>query len=241
MRNIDLAGITKGKLTGKEMGEYFVKNFLNITVNGEENNPLSIKDIDKLIQNIHGEYNIKTYKKYYELLNFLVRQNINTDLYRTSAELLLWKISFHMLHIHMTDRPMETNELVSLLFWIQETDAILKQFIFLQTIFEMARELTGIKEIDYCIYDIPTKLIGAVNNVIESSGEDLPLIEYGIPPETVTKALEEIEDILDLCDIEKMRKLLEVPESITYSSHTPRKTVVFDTEKEGVIYSRNKL
>ncbi len=222
MKKLNFDKILKDKITGGEMGKFLIKNFISELTEGEENNPISHGEFKKILSNLHGQYNIDTYNKHYHLLHFFTFQGVNVNDYRAQMEILLWKISFLLTYVS-SNRPLEVEDLKGLTMMIYKTSEFIKQFLFLQAIVNMAVEFTKMEELYYFLRSFPKQLIETVNKLIELSGEDLPVIEIYIPSaENIKKALEEVKDLSDLYDTDKMRQLLGVTEITEYPAHSPK-------------------
>lgn len=216
MKNIDLMSMTKGKLSGEEMGKLIMKHYFTDLLEGEKNNPVSLQELKRIVNTLQGSRNIEIYKQYEKLLQFLVQESIRMDDYRLKMELMLWKVSF-LLTYSLTSKakPYEPKEIEGLTIMIYSINDMIKQFFFLQAIMELIIKITKIEEI-YCFFStFPVRLIKATNKLIEITEESLPLIKYNVmTPETFKKALAGVGDISDLQDEEKMRELLGIPESL---------------------------
>lgn len=214
MKNFDLMNMTKGKLSGEEMGKFIMKHYFTDLLEGEKNNPVSLHELKRIVNTLQGSRNIEVYKQYESLLQFLVHESICMDDYRLKLELMLWKISCLLVSIP-SHRPFEPEDIKGLTVMICNINDLIKQFFFIQSIMELVIKITKIEEISCFFCTFPLKLIRVTNGLIELSGEKLPFIKYNVmTPETFKKALGGVGDISDLQDEEKMRELLGIPESL---------------------------
>jgi hypothetical protein len=228
MKNIDLMNMTKGKLSGEEMGKLIMKHYFTDLLEGEKNNPIPFTELKRIVNTLQGSRNIEIYKQYEKLLQFLVSESIRMDEYRLKMELMLWKVSF-LLTFSLTSKakPFEPEEIKGLSIMIYNINDLIKQFFFIQAIMELIIKITKIEDI-YCFFcNFPVKLIKATNKLIGITEDSLPVIEYNVmTPETFKKALAGVEDISDLQDEKKMRRLLDIPESLNIPVLSEGRTVI---------------
>lgn len=208
MKKFDLAGITRGKLSGSEMGKYLIKHYFTNLLRGKENNPVTLDELKRVVNTLEGEYNIETYRKYEELLQFLMYESIYVEDYFNRIELNMWKISLLITQIP-SQRPFEPEDITGFTSLIYETMDLSKELAFINAIFEMAIKYTGIDFFQCLMKKAPVQMNRVTNHYIFFSGTGLPLIKlYQITHETIEEALETVKDISDLYNEDKLKELL---------------------------------
>ncbi len=213
MKKFDFAGISKGKLTGKEAGKLLIKHYFSELLDGKDKTPMTHDELKKTVNGIQGSFNIDTYHEYEEILKFLVNQSIYMSEHRNKIEIILWKLSFLLTSRNFyVKKPFDEEETKGLISMVHEANDLIKEFLFIQAMLEIIRKITGIEEISCFFLSSPYQHTRVVNRIIVDFMPDMPLIEFSdilsIISNNLEKTLPEVTDISDLYNEDKMRILL---------------------------------
>jgi len=224
MKKLNFSTMTK--FTGDEVGKLMLKDYLTGIISGlndrdiaEGNKPvihlLEEAEIDQIMNNLTGTFNIAIYNDYRELMIFIKNISIEQMIYAYSIEIGLWKLAHR---IQCRDRfPIEEEDIKGMEKAVNELNKTVKKFFFIEAVKEVMAEFTQIEEILHTLTAFPDDLFQYVNHLIDgynliNRADILPMIEKTpVTEEKIREALKEIQEVSTLYD-EKILKVLLVPE-----------------------------
>lgn len=224
---LNFSNLIKDKLTGEELGKLMLKDSMSIYMQGltdkdvlsgkkEPTHLLKEYEVKDMINKLSGDYNIKVYNNYRELLNCIRNFAISQIACKYEIEVASWKLAFCFF---ARDKfPITSEDILHLKKAIIELNDYIRGLFFYTAVFQLIAEFTKISDISYLPLALPEDLVKIVNILIEgynyANKADLPMIEVNpISEERIHQALEEIKSISDLYNENTLRELL-IPEEV---------------------------